>query len=83
MSKKMNKIYTFIKWVFTETCPNCLSAWTGGNPNPEERKWCVVCSHPKTGKMRGWAWRWSWLNRKLVVEPNFKKIERERINNGR
>jgi len=36
-------------------CPNCESAWTGGNPNPEDLTDCVVCGD-KDGKITGWVW---------------------------
>lgn len=60
------------RW-FTRFCPNCESAWTGGHPNPETIEWCVVCSDPRTGEMRSWVWRWSWLQRVLVVNRNWKR----------
>ena len=60
--------------LFRETCPNCESAWTGGHPDPESIHWCVLCSHPKTGKMRGWVWRWAWMHRLLVSRHNFAKL---------
>ncbi len=55
-------------------CPNCESAWTGGNPDPEMRKFCVICSDPKTSEIRGWCWRWNWLHYWLVSRHNFKKV---------
>jgi hypothetical protein len=57
-------------------CPNCESAWTGGCRNPEEQTFCVVCSHPKTGKIRGWVWRPHWLHHLLVTRHNFRVVER-------
>lgn len=63
----LNRLKTF--------CPNCLSAWTGGDAYPEKRTWCVVCSHPKTGALRGWVWRWPWFQRKLVTNKNYRKYK--------
>jgi hypothetical protein len=57
-----------------EECPNCASAWTGGHPDPGSRVWCVICSDPKTGEIRGWVWRWCWLHRLLVSRHNFAKV---------
>lgn len=58
-----------------EACPNCESAWTGGHPDPGSRDWCVICSDPKTGEIRGWVWRWNWLHFLLVSRRNFQKGE--------
>ena len=58
------------------SCPNCDSAWTGGHPNPDTLTWCVICSHPRTGKIRGWVWRWVWLHHLLVTRHNFKRVSR-------
>jgi hypothetical protein len=66
----------FVMWIFTTRCPNCISAWTGGNPNPETITFCIVCSSPKTGKIRGWVWRWAWFNWKFVTDKNFKKLRK-------
>jgi len=59
---------------FKETCPNCESAWTGGHPNPEDIEFCVVCSDPKTGEIRGWVWRWCWFQRTFIVRKNYQKF---------
>jgi len=56
-------------------CPNCESAHTGGHPNPQTIKWCMVCSDPVTGDLRGWIWRWHWLHRLLVTRHNFALLE--------
>lgn len=63
--------------LFIETCPNCESAWSGGHPNPEDITWCVVCSDPRTGSLRGWVWRWERLHRFLVSGPNFRKTRQD------
>ncbi len=59
-------ILRFVAWCFVRPCPNCESAWTGGSSAPEDIKWCLMCSSPKTGVMRGWSWRWSWLARRTT-----------------
>lgn len=64
----------WFKKLFINTCPNCDSAYSGGNPNPEERTWCIICSHPETGKIRGWVWRWTWFHRWLVARHNFAHL---------
>ena len=63
-----------MKNLFTEPCSNCLSAMTGGDPNWDTRVFCVVCSDPETGEIRGWTWRWCWLHRVLVSNRNFKRV---------
>lgn len=57
-----------------ENCPNCISAWTGGNSDPYSRDFCVVCSDPNTGRIRGWVWRWVWFHSKVVTQRNFAKF---------
>jgi hypothetical protein len=61
-------------WVspFKVTCPNCESAYTGGHPDPDSITFCVICSDPKTGELRDWIWRWTWLHKKLVSNPNMR-----------
>ena len=54
-----------LKKLFMIECPNCASAWTGGDPNPQDRTFCLLCSD-KTGKITGYIWRWSYLNRRTV-----------------
>jgi hypothetical protein len=49
----MWKILRFLKII--DTCPNCESAWTGGNSSPENLTDCVVCGD-KNGKITGWVW---------------------------
>lgn len=61
-----------LKKLFTKPCPNCLSAWTGGVADPEGRKFCFVCSNPRTNKIRGWIWRFVPL-RYLVKRKNLKR----------
>lgn len=58
---------------FKEECPNCLSACTGGHPDPGNIKFCVVCSDPKTGEVRGWVWKNVFLHNILVANKNFKR----------
>ena len=70
-----NQLTKLLMWVFTRPCPNCESAWTGGDPNPEDLTYCVVCSDPKTGKIRGWAWRWKWWHRTFVTAANIRKLK--------
>lgn len=53
MFHKFWKILKLFKIV--DSCPNCDSAWTGGNPNPEDRIDCIVCGD-KNGKITGWVW---------------------------
>ena len=60
-----------------DECPNCASAHSGGHPNPDEIKWCMICSDPKTGEVRGWVWRWGWLHRLLVSRHNFALVQLE------
>lgn len=43
------------KLCIVNSCPNCDSAWTGGNPNPENLTHCIVCGN-KEGKITGWVW---------------------------
>lgn len=58
-----------MKFRIIESCPNCDSAWTGGCPNPEYRRWCLICG---PGPM-GWVWGWivpmfiqhRWASRRL------------------
>lgn len=52
------KLLRFLFRLLTTTCPNCESAWTGGHPNPQDLEWCVLCSSPRTGRMRHRVWRW-------------------------
>lgn len=49
----MWKLLKFLKII--EHCPNCESAWTGGDPNPENLTHCIVCGD-KEGKITGWCW---------------------------
>jgi hypothetical protein len=63
--------------ILKRDCPNCLSALLFEDCRDKPRTFCVVCSNPKTGKIRGWVWRWTWLHRILVVNKNFKQIEAE------
>ena len=51
-------------------CPNCESAWTGGRPNPDDRKHCVVCGNKK-GEITGWVWTrlvdpFGWLQQRTL-----------------
>lgn len=64
-------MFKLFKKIFTIPCPNCESAWTGGHPDPDSITWCMVCSNPKTGEMRGWSWRYEWLAR-MTVAANFR-----------
>jgi hypothetical protein len=68
-------ITKLIMWMLTKQCPNCVSAWTGGNPNPEKRRFCVVCSNPSTGTIRGWVWRFNYIHRLLVTNNNFRSVK--------
>ena len=71
-----------IKWIknlFIRRCPNCASAWTGGHPDPQDITFCIICSNPRTGKVRGWVWRWVWLHGILVTRHNVNKVNREDI----
>lgn len=63
----------FIMWVFTTSCPNCESAYTGGHPDPDNRKFCIMCTSPKTGEMREWIWRPLYLSR-ITLDNNMKKF---------
>lgn len=65
-------------WIFTERCPNCESAWTGGHPNPEDITFCALCSSPHTSKMRGWVWRLLFLARHNT-RINVARLERGAI----
>lgn len=62
--------------MLTRSCPNCESAYTGGHPNPNARSFCVVCSDPCNGKIRGWVWRFNWFHSKFVVRKNVNFITR-------
>lgn len=60
----MRKLLYWLSLIFKTSCPNCESAWTGGHSNPESIDFCVLCSNPKTGKVRGWIWRIGFLMRR-------------------
>jgi hypothetical protein len=66
----------FLRRLFTESCPNCMSAWTGGHPDPWDITSCILCDNPRTGKMRGWVWRWKWLDR-INLAKNIRRFEKE------
>jgi hypothetical protein len=53
MSRIWWKVLKFCKIV--DSCWNCDSAWSGGNPNPENRTHCIFCGD-KEGKITGWVW---------------------------
>lgn len=60
-----------------ETCPNCDSAWTGGDPNPENLTSCVVCGN-KEGKITGWVWGrlidpFCWMGNRTVRKNLYKE----------
>lgn len=66
--------------LFTASCPNCDSAWTGGCVDPENRTSCIVCSNRK-GEITGWVWNrlvdpFLWYSN-WIVHRNLKRIERE------
>ena len=65
-----------------EPCPNCESAWTGGHPNPDGIVWCIVCSDPETGELRGWVWRWTWLHNLLVMNKNVRLWRNQAFQRG-
>lgn len=51
--------------LFFGKCPNCISAYTGGHPDPYSLTRCMVCGDPKNGaRITGRTWRWSFLARR-------------------
>lgn len=79
----MNKFWIDILYTLhiIETCPNCMSAWSGGSPNPEELTHCIVCGD-KQGRITGLVWGklvdpFGWLGRRNV-KRNLKNYERDR-----
>lgn len=73
----LKRIKRFFVNLFTEVCPNCESAWTGGHPAPETITFCMVCSNPRTGKLRSWVWKPIFLHTWLVTNRNIRKMKRE------
>lgn len=59
--------------LFTTSCPNCESAWTGGHPNPDKLEWCILCSHPETGVMRNRTWRWPFYH--FTTTKNYQNFK--------
>jgi hypothetical protein len=55
--------------IFTRPCPACASA-AAAPFQAAEPGWCASCSDPRTGIVRGWVWRWAWLQRTLVTARN-------------
>lgn len=73
------KLLKFLRIV--DSCPNCESAWTGGNPNPENRTHCLVCGD-KNGKITWWVWGktvdpFCWLGQANVAR-NLERYQKEK-----
>lgn len=58
---------------FKESCSNCESAWTGGHPNPEYRRFCLFC-----GDASGTMWRLPRRVRRLVIRWRLFQDRRRR-----
>jgi hypothetical protein len=78
------KVFSALKFLHVvDYCPNCDSAWTGGNPDPANRTFCMVCGDRK-GKITGWVWGkaidpFCWIGR-LIVDRNFEYYQRNKQN---
>jgi len=65
--------------MFKTFCPNCDSRQVLAGESPD---WCVICSHPQTGEVRGWVWKIEWLHKLLVSRHNFKRLLASSDNDG-
>lgn len=75
MSTYLKRATNFVLDLMRKNCPECESAYTGGHPDPDHRAWCLLCSDPQTGEMRGWIWKWTWVNRLFTTRHNFALVD--------